>query len=251
MTVSACKSKVSLDEMRQKAFSKSRPPDFFDALSKPGLSLIAETKKASPSQGVFIEDYDPRNLARVYQENGASAISVLTEPTGFLGDKAHIRQVLDVVSIPVLQKDFFVDEYQIYESKVLGASAVLLIAAILTNEQISLMLDVTETLGLDAIVEIHTEEELDSVLNIWPSPRIIGINNRDLKSFSIDLTTSQKLGLKAKSKGALVIAESGVRSREDMLAMESAGFDAVLIGTSIVKSPQPGEKIRELLGVSY
>lgn len=245
-TVRACKEKVGLSEMRQKALSRPVPESFCEALAKPGISLIAEAKKASPSAGIFVDDYDPAKLARIYQENGAGAISVLTQPTGFLGDKSHIRQVVDVVSIPVIQKDFFIDEYQIYESKVLGASAVLLIAAILTDDQVRLLLDVTETIGLDAVVEIHTEDELDRMLDI--SPKIIGINNRDLKSFNIDLATSQKLSIKAKSKGALVIAESGVRSRDDMTALKSAGFDAVLIGTSIVKAPDPGLKIKELLG---
>lgn len=245
--VSASKNILPIDSLVKMTQGRSSAPSFRQAISAQGISLIAETKKASPSAGVFMDDYDPVKLAKIYEASGAAAVSVLTEPSGFLGSKDHLRQVLSNCSLPVLQKDFFVDEYQVHEAKLAGASAILLIVAILTDTQTGLLLRIASDLGIDAVVEVHTEDELDRALDF--SPEIIGINNRNLANFSVDLDTSKKLALKARSGGALIIAESGVRTRKDLLSFEEFGFDAVLVGTSIVKSPEPALKIKELLGV--
>lgn len=247
--VDGAKQEMPLNEVIGKIKSEAdikRSQSFYEAITKPGIGLIAEAKKASPSAGTLRNNYNITELVRVYEENGAVAVSVLTEPTCFMGDKSHVEIAARNCGLPILQKDFFIDKYQIYEARALGANAILLIAAILNDIQIKEFIAISNSLNLDAIIEVHTIEELKRVLAI--NPKIIGINNRDLKDFSVDLNTSIELGIIAKKKGAAVIAESGIKRRDDVLQLESAGFDAMLVGSQIVSASDPGKAIKELLG---
>lgn len=250
MKVKAVQATTPLDEIinaaKDKAKVESKSSSFIDSIKKPGVSLVAEAKKASPSAGILKANYDVAELVRVYEENGASAISVLTQPAGFMGDKSHLEIAAQNCNLPILQKDFFVDKYQLYEAKLLGASAVLLIATLLDDAQIDGFIKISRDLNMDAIIEVHTEYELKRILEL--EPMIIGINSRNLKDFSVDLNTSIGLGVIAKEKGVVVIAESGIKTREDVVKLETAGFDAMLVGSSIVSSNNPGKIIRELLG---
>ncbi|HHT9134363.1 MAG TPA: indole-3-glycerol phosphate synthase TrpC [Candidatus Avalokitesvara rifleensis] len=210
-----------------------------------GLGLIAEVKAASPSRGVLRRDMNPSQIALEYQEGGASAISVLTDEKFFHGKLAHLEAVRRAVKLPLLRKDFIIDRYQIIEARASGADAVLLIAAILDDKTLNALLSAASQLGLGSLVEVHTEEELKRVLKTPAT--LIGINNRDLQTFKIDLATTLKLRPLIPD-GKTVVSESGVKTRADVRLLEDAGVDAILVGEALVRSNDIGKKIRELMG---
>ncbi|MCL1967320.1 MAG: indole-3-glycerol phosphate synthase TrpC [Fibromonadales bacterium] len=229
-----------------KTLAESLPKDntfaFEKALSTPELSFICEVKKASPSKGVIAEDFPYTDIAREYEEAGAAAISVLTEPDFFLGSDLYLKEILKVVNIPLLRKDFTIDPYQIYEAKIIGASAVLLICALLDTKTLAEYIEIADSLGLSAITETHDENEVKSALEA--KARIIGVNNRDLKTFEVDIETSVKLR-KLVPDNILFVSESGIRTREDILRL--GRVNAVLIGETLMRSGDKKAKIKSLL----
>ena len=226
------KAEVSLEEMAALAEKAKCRPSFSEALKKDGLSIIGEIKKASPSKGMIKEDFDPVALAKEY-ETCVDALSVLTEEDYFLGSPKYLSDVSDAVNLPVLRKDFIFDVYQIYQAKALGASAVLLIAAILSGEAMRKMLGLARSLGMEALVEVHSIKELEAVLRA--GVRIIGINNRDLNTFDVDLQTTMYIA-KAVPEGKIVVSESGFHTAGDIKRIKPAGIDAILVGESFMKS---------------
>ncbi len=210
-----------------------------------GIKLIAEVKKASPSKGVIREDFDPVRIAATYQEAGATCLSVLTEKKYFQGSLEYLGAVRRAVGLPLLRKDFIVDEYQIYEARAAGADAILLIAACLDRRQLEDYLGVAAGLGLDVLVESHTYAELDK--SLLAGARIVGVNNRDLASFTVSLQTTFDL-LKDIPDDRIVVSESGIQSRDDVVKLTKAGVDAVLVGESLMREQDIGKKVRELLG---
>ena len=224
------------------------PPtlDFKAALAPPGVvNLIAEVKRRSPSKGIIREDFDPVKIAKTYAGNGASAISVLTDHEFFGGDLSFLNAIRNAVDVPLLRKDFTIDEYHIYQARTAGADAVLLIVAILTPEQLREFIGVAKHLNLAALVEVHTQTELDIALDV--GAEIIGINNRDLKTFHTDIGTSFHLR-KSIPNDKIVVSESGIYSREDVIRLGEADMDAILVGESLMKSADIGGKVRTLLG---
>ena len=221
----------SLDMMRELAKLKSSetggPFAFEQALRKENVSFICECKKASPSKGLIAPSFSYLEIAKEYETAGADCISVLTEPKWFLGNDEYLKEIAEAVSIPCLRKDFTVDEYQIYQAKVLGASAVLLICSILTEDQMKDYIRICDSIGLSALVEAHDEQELKTALNT--GARIIGVNNRNLKDFSVDTDNSRRLR-ELIPPNVLFVSESGVRTAEDVAALRKIGADAVLIG---------------------
>ena len=231
-----------LEEMMKK---RDQPRDFLRAISQEKLQLIAEIKKFSPSKGLLHPDLDPLSMAKIYRESGAAAISVITDEKYFQGNLDYLRRVRKAVDLPLLRKDFIIDEYQIYESAAFHADAVLLIAAILTQEKLERLIKQCQTLGMDCLVEVHDESELEKAL-ISPA-RIIGINNRDLNTFNVDIDTTRRL-IPNIPQGMVVVGESGITSREDILKMMEFGVNAVLIGESLVTADDISAKIKELMG---
>lgn len=215
---------------------------------QPDCAVIAEVKKASPSRGVICADYDPVRFARGYERAGARAISVLTDQEFFQGSLDHLRQVKATVSLPVLRKDFTLDEYQVYEAATAGADAILLIVAILQPKEISHLLGVSQSLGLDALVEVHTAEELQ--ISLAAGAEIIGVNNRNLKTFEVLLNTSLDL-IDSIPDHCVAVSESGLRTAADLERLRRAGFDAFLIGERLMAERDPGAALHHLLhGVS-
>lgn len=206
---------------------------FYHALSTPGMHLICEVKKASPSKGLISEDFPYTEIAKDYEAGGASAISVLTEPFYFLGSNTYLKEIRDAVSIPLLRKDFIVDEYQIYETKLLGADACLLICAILEEPVLSEYLEIAHSLGLSALVETHNPEEIQIALRAGAN--IIGVNNRNLKDFSVDTSHSASLRKLVPEK-AVFVAESGIHSKEQVAELKKDGVNAVLIGETFMRA---------------
>lgn len=224
--------------------SSSRP-GFREALAGPGLSVIAEIKRRSPSKGLLAPDLDARRTAHAYAEGGASAISCLTDRS-FFGASPDDLQRARTASLPVLRKDFMIDELQIDESASLGASAILLIVRILTPARLEALLKHATTLGLDALVEVHDDAEIETAVAAGAS--IIGVNNRDLDTLVVD--PGRALALRAHiPDGVIRVAESGVKTRDDVRKIEEAGFDAVLIGETLARSEDPAARLRELRGV--
>lgn len=226
---------VPFEVMKNKALQMEKSDTFVfeEALKEKGLSFICEVKKASPSKGIISEDFPYMQIAKNYEASGASAISVLTEPKFFLGSNQYLKEIREAVSIPLLRKDFTIDPYQIYEAKVIGADAILLICAILTTEQIKEMLHLANTLGLSCLVEAHTKEEVEQALEA--GARIIGVNNRNLKTFEVDIHTS--ISLKQHVPDSIVfVSESGIQTPEDMQCLKENGTDAVLIGEALMRS---------------
>ncbi|MBF0478540.1 MAG: indole-3-glycerol phosphate synthase TrpC [Candidatus Omnitrophica bacterium] len=218
---------------------------FKNAISKPGrINLIAEIKKASPSLGLIREDFKVLDIAKIYSDNGADAFSILTEDKYFLGKPAYVRQVADQLRTPILRKDFIIDEGQIYETQYIGASAILLIVAILTDIELKHFIFVAHQLDLDCLVEVHDESELDRALKC--GAEIIGINNRDLKSFVVDLNVCERLIPKI-PRDKIIVAESGIKNYEDVLRVQQAGAHAVLIGEVFMRAADIGAKVRELI----
>ena len=222
-----------------------RPRDFTAALSASGISAVAEIKRRSPSRGSIRREVVPSELARSYAAHGARALSVLSDATFFGGRPEDLTQARAATSVPVLRKDFTIDPYQLFEARGMGADAVLLIVRILGSGQLTELLDLAGRIGLAAIVEVHTEDDLRRAID--SEAEIIGLNNRDLETFEVDLDRSVRL------RGAvpldrLVVAESGIRTRADVVRLERAGFDAVLVGESLMRATSPGSKLAELLG---
>jgi indole-3-glycerol phosphate synthase len=206
---------------------------FARALAADGMSFICEVKKASPSKGLIAPEFPYLDIARAYEEAGASAISCLTEPFYFQGQDAYLKEIVETVQIPVLRKDFTVDEYMIYQAKALGAGAVLLICAILDDAQLLAYGQLAQELGLSALVEAHLEEEVERALK--SGAKIVGVNNRDLKTFQVDITTSARLRRMVPPE-ILFVSESGIRGTEDIRALRQNGTDAVLIGETLMRA---------------
>ncbi|MDD5173914.1 MAG: indole-3-glycerol phosphate synthase TrpC [Candidatus Omnitrophica bacterium] len=225
--------------------SLSVKSSFKKNISRPHhINLIAEIKKASPSKGILIGDFNPVKIAITYQANGASAISVITDERFFEGRLEYISKVRGNVSIPILRKDFFIDEYQIYETVASGAEAILLIPEILSMAQISKFYNLATELGLDCLVEVHNEEDIEKALAIGAS--IIGINNRDLHTFKVELGVTQRL-IRLIPQNKIIVSESGIKSYEDIMFLKSLGVNAVLIGETFMEADDIGAKMRELI----
>ncbi len=235
---------VPFADVRAMAVVVSPPRDFAAAIRAPGVSLIAECKKASPSKGLLIHNYDPARLARLYEKAGARAVSVLTDARHFQGALAHLRDVREAVALPVLRKDFMFHPYQLYEARVAGADAVLLIAAVLSDTELRELSALTRKLGMAALIEVYSEEELARVLPLKPD--IIGVNNRDLQTFEIDFDNTARLRALIPPEIA-VVGESGVKSPDDVRAMRAAGVDAVLVGEALVRSKDIGGMTKALV----
>lgn len=235
--------------LEKQASTAPSPPSFAAALyrsSAQPVRLIAEVKRASPSRGVLSANLDAAELAKTYLANGASAISVLTDERFFNGSLDDLRRVADLAEFPpVLCKDFILSPYQILEARAAGAAAVLLIAACLSTDELGELYGFTRQCGMDALIEVHTLAELEQALVCQPA--IIGVNNRDLTTFEVHLETALNL-IKRIPSHVIRVAESGIRTREDVCRLSEAGFDALLIGESLVTSPSPAQKLRELLG---
>ncbi len=221
-----------------------KPLDFGRALKREGeLSIIAEVKKASPSAGIIRKDFDPVSIAREYVHSKVQAISVLTEKEFFLGDDDDLVKVRQTVAIPVLRKDFIIDLWQVYQARCIGADAILLIAALLNDELLSKMLIVAGIAGMQCLVEVHDEQELERALEA--GAKIIGINNRNLKTFEVDIAVTERLINKI-PKDRIVVSESGIKTAQDMSYLRSVGADAVLIGGAFMSSGSIADKITEL-----
>lgn len=246
--LAAALARTSLAEMRARADASPAPRGFADALRGTRVGMIAEVKKASPSRGVLREDFDPVWLAQRYAAGGARAISVLTDEKHFQGSLAYLQSVRKALpdGPPLLRKDFTIDEYQVHEARAHGADAALLIVAILDDPTLRDLLAACAATGLDALVEVHDEAETARAADAGAT--LIGINNRDLRTFETDLATTERLAPLAPPDTTLV-AESGIFTREDMSRAEAAGVHAVLIGESVVTAPDPATKVRELLEV--
>ena len=242
------KKKKPMEVLKKEAESLAADTGFpFEkALEAPGISVICEVKKASPSKGLIAVDFPYLEIARQYERAGASAISVLTEPEYFLGSDGYLQEIAEDVSIPVLRKDFTVDEYQIYEAKLLGASAVLLICAILSEEELGQFLKIAHSLGLSALVEAHDEQEVEMALRAEAS--IIGVNNRDLKTFTVDINNSARYR-KMVPKEVAFVSESGIKTAEDIAKLLKNGTDAVLIGETLMRSENKKQALDELRGI--
>jgi indole-3-glycerol phosphate synthase len=246
-SVAERKARTPLADLEKVAGRQAPPRDFASALQGDGISLIAEIKRASPSKGVLCKNLNPSSLARIYEQGGAAAISVLTESEYFQGSFADLEAVRREVDLPLLCKDFVIDSYQIYEARAHGADAVLLIVAILTQHELKTLIETARSLGMAALVEVHNKSELDKALEV--SPGIIGINNRNLTDFSVDLKTT--LSLKPLiPENIAVVSESGIHTQADVLRLQQAGINAILVGEALVTSPDPAAKINELLGMT-
>lgn len=244
--VEQAKVKLPVEEIRSLAMSSPKGTFAFEnALRKPDISFICECKKASPSKGLIAPDFPYLQIAKEYEAAGADCISVLTEPKWFLGADHYLKEIAQTVSIPCLRKDFTVDEYMIYEAKLLGAAAVLLICSLLSAEQIKRYIEICDALGLSALVEAHNETEIQEALKA--GARIVGVNNRNLKDFSVDTGNSAKLR-RMVPKEVLFVSESGVSSSQDVEKLREIGADAVLIGEALMKAPDKQAKLSELRG---
>jgi indole-3-glycerol phosphate synthase len=236
-----------LKAMKKAAADQPPPLDFASALRGDRIKLIAEVKKASPSRGVIRHDFNPVEIARTYAANGASAISVLTEIKHFQGSLDYLKAIKDALGdrrIPLLRKDFIYEPYQVYESRAYGADCLLLIVAILTPEKLKELLNLSHELNMNCLVEVHNEAELEVALD--SSARIIGINNRDLTTFDVDLATTERLRPLI-PKDRIVVSESGIKDSDDMKKLQKWGVDAVLIGEALMSATDIAKKMEELL----
>lgn len=246
MELAETKRRAPFPDIKAKASGAEPTRGFGRALSGTGdIRLIAEVKKASPSKGVIREDFDPVTIARSYEESGASCLSVLTEKKFFQGELEYLGRIRKAVKLPLLRKDFIIDEYQIHEARAAGADSILLIAACLEREQMTDYLGIAQQLGLDVLVESHTYKELDKSLRA--GAMLVGINNRDLSTFTVSLQTTLDL-LKDIPDDRTVVSESGIKTRDDVVKLQNAGVDAVLVGESLMREKDIGKKVKELLG---
>lgn len=247
--------KVPLDQLRQRSEHAPAPRPFSAALRRPDrLALIAEIKQKSPSKGVLVPDFDPQKLARTYIENGADALSVLTDMRFFGGSLQYLRAIRELqatleppAEVPLLRKDFLLDPYQVYEARAYGADALLLIVAALDDRQLRELLDLTEALGMEALVEVHDQAELERALAVGAT--MIGVNNRDLRTFEVDLATTERLAaLLPGCDRPVLVSESGIRDAADLDRLRAWHADAILVGEAIVTAPSVAAKVRELIG---
>ena len=220
--------------------------EFENALKGEDISFICECKKASPSKGIIAEDFPYLKIAQEYEAAGADCISVLTEPKWFLGSNDYLKKIAETVNIPCIRKDFTVDEYMIYEAKILGAKAVLLICSILSQQQIGEYISICDKLGISALVEAHDAQEIQSAVSA--GARLIGVNNRDLTNFSVDTSNSRRLR-QLVPDNIIFVSESGVKTPEDISLLRAAGVDAVLIGETLMKAQNKSAKLAELKGL--
>ena len=235
---------VSIESLKERCKDIPEPVKSDLVLKKDNrIKFIAEVKKASPSAGIIREDFDYINIAKEYEAGGASAISVLTDKEFFKGDMKYLSEIKETVSLPVLRKDFIIDPYQIYEARAAGADLVLLIARILTKERIDTFLTLSHELGMECLVEVHDNDELENVLETEAA--IIGINNRNLDTFETNLETTLQLCHRI-PEDKIVVSESGIKTRADVLMLEGAGIDAILIGETLMRSIDISRKIKEL-----
>ncbi|QZY53651.1 indole-3-glycerol phosphate synthase TrpC [Crassaminicella profunda] len=240
------KNSISFNQLIKQIKLCDKGRDFKKCIKEhPDISMIAEVKKASPSKGVVREDFDPIAIAKTYDENKVEAISVLTEDRFFQGKNEYLSEIKKQTSTPILRKDFIIDPYQIYQAKVIGADAILLIAKVLSKNKLIDFQNVATNLGIACLVEVHDQYELETVLATGSD--IIGINNRDLKTFKTTLETTEEL-IKHIPKGKIVISESGIHTRKDMEFLKKIGVDGVLIGESLMRAKSIDEKLRELRG---
>ena len=245
--VAASKSIRPLEQVRAEAQALPKGDFPFEkALRREGLSFICECKKASPSKGIIAEDFPYLQIAKEYEEAGADCISVLTEPKWFLGSDEYLKEIASAVSTPCIRKDFTVDEYMIYEAKILGASAVLLICSILSMEQIRGYIGICDELGLSALVEAHDEAEVKTALEA--GARIIGVNNRNLKDFSVDTGNSMRLK-ELVGDDVIFVSESGVKDASDVALLKKAGVDAVLVGEALMRAADKKQMLRTFRSV--
>lgn len=247
--VAAAKKLLPPEELKEQALSLNCLTGFpFEkALSRNDISFICECKKASPSKGLIAEDFPYLAIAREYEAAGASCISVLTEPKWFLGSDAYLKEIAEAVSIPCLRKDFTVDEYMIYEAKLLGAAAVLLICSLLPEETLKRYMEICDSLGLSALVEAHDEKEIASAVRA--GARIIGVNNRNLKDFTVDVHNSQRLRGLAPDN-VLFVAESGIKTPADIDVLRKANVNAVLIGETLMRAADKKAMLDTLRGTA-
>lgn len=245
LEVAESKKLTPIDILKEEIKDALPSRDFFEAINPKGqLRIISEVKHASPSKGILREDFDPVQIAKSYSSGGASAISVLTDEKYFKGSLHYLKSIREQVSTPLLRKDFIIDPYQIYEARCYGADALLLIVASLEQSLLSDLLELTHELQMNAIVEVHDDHELDRALDA--GSRIIGINNRDLRTFDVDLNVSINLSSRV-SEDKIVIAESGIASIEDIDMLRAKGVHVFLIGETFMKAPDPGQKLQELI----
>jgi indole-3-glycerol phosphate synthase len=236
---------MPIEQLREQVLAQTPPRDFIGALRQAGRpALIAECKKASPSKGLLCQDYDPAGLARTYAANGAAALSVLTDEKFFQGALSDLGAARDAAGLPALRKDFIVDCYQVYEARAAGADAMLLIVAALRLEQLQELHEQINELGMTALVEVHDEAELETALKL--EPKLIGVNNRNLHDFSVDLYTTARLRKNVAANIALV-AESGIHTADDVARVRDMGVDAILVGEALVTASEVGAKVRELV----
>lgn len=246
--VAAARARMPLDELETQAAEAPPVRDFRAALAGPGpIRLIAEVKKASPSAGLLRADFDPIVIARTYQAHGASALSVLTDVPYFQGHLSYLARIRASVAIPLLRKDFLIDDYQVVEARMAGADAVLLIAEVLDDEQLSALLARARSLGMTALVELHEEANLPRVLAAGAD--LVGINNRDLRRFVTDVNLTLRLRDQV-PPGVVLVSESGIRERRDVERLEAAGVSAILVGESLMRAPDLGLAVERLLGLT-
>lgn len=241
------KNNITFDTMKHlaQAINQNTGFPFEKAITEKGIHFICEVKKASPSKGIIAEDFPYTEIARDYEEAGASCISVLTEPDFFKGSDVYLTEIRQLVSIPVLRKDFILDPYQIYQAKVIGADCILLIASLLPEDTIREYIKLCDSLGLSALVEAHDEREIVSA--VLAGARMIGVNNRNLKTFEVDISNSERLR-KLVPEHILFVAESGIKSCSDIEQLRNAKVNAVLIGETLMKSPDKKKMLQELRG---
>lgn len=246
--VNESKKRISMDEIIQTADKLPVNNDFpfKKALSGNDISFICEVKKASPSKGIIAADFPYLQIAKDYEKAGASAISVLTEPKYFMGNDNYLKEIASKVNIPVLRKDFTVDSYQIYEAKILGASAILLICAILSDEQLKDYINIAHSLGLSALVEAHDETEVKRA--IYAGAGIIGVNNRNLKDFTVDINNSIRLR-ELVPKNIIFVSESGIKTSQDIKNLKNNKTNAVLIGETFMRNPDKTKALNYLKGL--
>jgi indole-3-glycerol phosphate synthase len=244
----AHRKRVLPDVALKLAAEKAGPPrDFAAALVRNGFNIIAELKKASPSRGLIRENYAPGEVAPFLERAGAAALSVLTEEDFFLGSLADLKSIRKVTHIPVLRKDFIVDPWQVWESRAAGADTFLLIVAVLDDASLRELLDLGRSLRMEALVEVHSRDELDRAISA--GARIVGVNNRDLRDFTVRIETSIDL-IGSIPDDCIAVSESGLRSHDDLARLRRAGFDAFLIGERLMDVPDPSEPLRALLGIT-
>lgn len=238
---------VPAEEMRRRAHSLPKGDFTFEkALQKPGLSFICECKKASPSKGLIAPDFPYLQIAKEYEEAGADAVSVLTEPKCFLGSGRYLKEIAAALSLPCLRKDFTIDAYMIYEAKLLGASAVLLICSLLSPNQLAEYQGICDELGLSALTEAHDEGEI--AMAVRAGTRVIGVNNRNLKDFSVDTENSRRLRQMV-PKDVLFVSESGIKGPEDVKKLREIGSDAVLVGEALMRASDKKAALARLRGI--